>query len=297
MKTMKYITSLLCCASLLMACSSEEEIKESETKVPLEVTVSGGNESRSVIEGTTIPPQTSFGIYGVNSNFSITNSLDNISVFYDGNCKLAKDVYLNNTSIFVRAYYPYSSDTKNGMASIDIRKQVDFLYGSAVMSDGKLQEINRSNPKASIVFQHALSRITFKVKHTDAYGDDFKLSSIFISNIYVTATFDILKQELKPVLPNEPTFDINVTVGKEFSTFDLLMIPADAHSVGIILYDSNIKGQWVKLPEGVWKAGQQYTYEVTFDNNGIKISEAAITPWNTTIEQESEITDDNLVTN
>lgn len=47
----------------------------------------------------------------------------------------------------------------------------DFVYGNS-------EELSESNPKATISFKHALSRITFKVKHTEAYGEDFTLSSL-----------------------------------------------------------------------------------------------------------------------
>ena len=133
MKAIKYIIPCLCSTALLMACSSENETNESETKVPLEISI--GNNTRSIIEGTTIPTQTQFGIFG-EYNQKI-NDIDNMSVFYDGKCKLSKDVYLNNSSMHIKAYYPYSSKVEKGIAEIDIRDQIDFLYGSAVDSKGE----------------------------------------------------------------------------------------------------------------------------------------------------------------
>lgn len=62
MKAIKYIIPCICYTALLMACSSENETNESETKVPLEISI--GNNTRSIIEGTTIPTQTQFGIFG-----------------------------------------------------------------------------------------------------------------------------------------------------------------------------------------------------------------------------------------
>lgn len=297
MKTMKYVAMLLGCMSFLTACCNDEENNEIVANVPLEIELSG-SATRSIIEGTTLPTQTSFGIYGTTDDKTIMSSINNLSVFYDGKCKLEKEVLLDNTTFHIKAYYPYSKEVEKGIVNLNITDQIDFLYGGGIDAVGKQQEINSQNPKADIVFKHALSRITFKVKHTERIAEDFKLSGIFISPVYMTATYNVLTQELTPVQLNEPTFKLDVTVGKEFSSFDLLMIPAEANSDrGIILFDSNDKGQWVKLPEGDWKSGQQYTYEVTFDNNGVKISEAVITAWTTSTEEESEITDDNLVTN
>ena len=296
MKTMKYVVMLLGCLPFLTACSNDEENNEIVANVPLEIELSG-SATRSIIEGTTLPTQTSFGIYGTTDDKTIMSSINNLSVFYDGKCKLEKEVLLDNTTFHIKAYYPYSKEVEKGIVNLNITDQVDFLYGGGTDAAGKQQEINSQNPKADIVFKHALSRITFKVKHTERIAEDFKLSGIFISPVYMTATYNVLTQELTPVQLNEPTFKLDVTVGKEFSSFDLLMIPDVEHDKGIILYDSNNKGQWVMLPESAWKAGQQYTYEVTYDNNGVKISEAVITAWTTSIQDESEITDDNLVTN
>ena len=292
MKAIKYIIPCLCSTALLMACSSENETNESETKVPLEISI--GNNTRSIIEGTTIPTQTQFGIFG-EYNQKI-NDIDNMSVFYDGKCKLSKDVYLNNSSRHIKAYYPYSSKVEKGIAEIDIRDQIDFLYGSAVDSKGELQVVNNSNPKANIVFKHALSRLTFKVRHTAAYGGDFKLTKIFITPVYVTANFNVISQELTPSLLNETTFPLNVTVTEDFTSFDLLMIPLpeNSHPRWILLSGDNISYGNTTL-EGEWAAGQQYTYEITFDDNGIKVSEAVITPWESSTQPGIDITDDHLV--
>lgn len=293
MRTLKYISSLLCCSAALMACSSEEETIDCEEKVPLEITIGSG--TRSIIEGTTIPNQTSFGIYGVDGYGY--RAIDNLSVFYDGNCKLSQDVYLGKSYMLIKAYYPYSAEIKDYIANIDIRDQIDFLYGNAVDSYGFPDKIDRSNPKATISFKHALSRITFKVKHTEAYGEDFTLSSLFISPIYLTADYNVYSQTITKRQLNEPTFKIDRTITKDFVSFDLLMIPLDEndHPRWIMFSDKNGSIGNTTI-EGEWKAGQQYTYEVTFDDNGIKISEAVITPWETTTLSQIDITDDNLVT-
>ena len=38
----------------------------------------------------------------------------------------------------------------------------------------------------------------------------------------------------------------------------------------------------------------QYTYEIVFDDNGIKVSEAQITEWEVETQEGSEITDENI---
>ena len=113
----------------------------------------------------------------------------------------------------------------------------------------------------------------------------------------MTADYNVYSQTITKRQLNEPTFKIDRTITKEFTSFDLLMIPLDEndHPRWIMFSDKNGSIGNTTI-EGEWKAGQQYTYEVTFDDNGIKISEAVITPWETTTLSQIDITDDNLVT-
>ena len=297
MKTMKYATMLLSCLSFLTACSNDEEDNRITANVPLEIQL-GGLDTRAIIEGATLPMQTSFGIYGTTDDETIMSGIHNISVFYDGKCKLEKNVLLDNTTFHVKAYYPYSQEIENGNVMLNIRDQEDFLYGSATDAAGKQQEINSQNPKADIVFKHALSRITFKVKHTEKIAEDFKFSKIYMAAVPELAWFNIISQTFGAKDFGGVSFELDVPVGKEYSSFELLMVPAEANSDrGIEIHCSNGKGFWVALPEVVWESGQQYTYELIFDDNKITISEAVITAWKTNTEEESEITDDNLVTN
>lgn len=296
MKTLKYFGLILCSTTLWVACSNEETGRENVTKVPLEIQI-GSVDTRTIIEGTTLPMESTFGIVGTTDDATIMSNINNLSVAYDGKCHLEKEVLLDKTSFHIRAYYPYKDDFENGDVFWHVRDQVDFLFGSGVDASGNVQEINNQNPKANIVFKHALSRITFKVKHTEQIAEDFNLTKIILLPVYETAMLYPIPQTIKPNALTEVSFDIDFTVGKEFTTFDLLMLPTEANSDrGIYLYDSLDKNIWVKLPEGDWKSGQQYTYELIYDDNRITISEAVITPWNYTMQEESEITEDNLAT-
>lgn len=297
MKTKKYAVLLLCCLPFWTACSNEVENNESVAQVPLQIQVEGVS-SRAILEGTTLPMESHFGIYGTTDDNTFMSHVNNLGVFYDGECQLEKNVLLDKTSFHIRAYYPYIEDTEKGEVYVDVKKQIDLLYGSGVDANGKLQDINNQNPKATIVFKHALCRITFKVRHTEKMTEDFRLSTIYLCAVPELTWFNVISQQFGNKDFGTAYFEIDLPVRKEYSSLDLLMIPAeDNGDRGIEMHGSNGKGYWVKLPEGDWKSGQQYTYELVFDNNGITISEAIITPWNTTVEQGTEITDDNLVKN
>ena len=300
MKNIKCLTSVAFCMTMLMACSSEEEIKESETKVPLEISI--GNSARSIVEGMTIPYQTSFGIFGIPYSYSfdgtIVQDINNVSVFYDGQCTLSKDVLLDSTPIYIKAYYPYNKDLKDGLITINSTDQTDYLFGESVWADHPYY-VDNNNPKTDIVFRHVLSRLTLKIKHTEKYGDDFKLTDLSMYPLYKSTQFYVYNGRLWESIWNNTwtDFRINMNVSKDFHTVDYLLIPFTiTGTVSIMLTQENKSYDICKIP-GKMEGGKQYSYEIIYDDNGIKVSEAVITPWESTTQPGIDITDNNLVTN
>ena len=286
--------------TMLMSCSSEEEIKESETKVPLEISI--GNSARSIVEGMTIPYQTSFGIFGIPYSYSfdgtIVQDINNVSVFYDGQCTLSKDVLLDSTPIYIKAYYPYNKDLKDGLITINSTDQTDYLFGESVWADHPYY-VDNNNPKTDIVFRHVLSRLTLKIKHTEKYGDDFKLTDLSMYPLYKSTQFYVYNGRLWESIWNNTwtDFPINMNVSKDFQTVDYLLIPFTiTGTVSIMLTQENKSYDICKIP-GKMEGGKQYSYEIIYDDNGIKVSEAVITPWESTTQPGIDITDNNLVTN
>lgn len=300
MKNIKCLTSVAFCMTMLMSCSSEEEIKESETKVPLEISI--GNSARSIVEGMTIPYQTSFGIFGIPYSYSfdgtIVQDINNVSVFYDGQCTLSKDVLLDSTPIYIKAYYPYNKDLKDGLITINSTDQTDYLFGESVWADHPYY-VDNNNPKTDIVFRHVLSRLTLKIKHTEKYGDDFKLTDLSMYPLYKSTQFYVYNGRLWESIWNNTwtDFPINMNVSKDFQTVDYLLIPFTiTGTVSIMLTQENKSYDICKIP-GKMEGGKQYSYEIIYDDNGIKVSEAVITPWESTTQPGIDITDNNLVTN
>lgn len=302
MKTIKYLSSALLCATMVAACSSEDVTKESEARVPLEISI-GNNDTRSIIEGTTIPYQTSFGIFGIPNSYyfdgTIAQDINNVSVFYDGQCTLSKDVLLNSTPIYLKAYYPYNKDLTGRYITINSSDQTDYLFGESVWADHPYYVDNKS-PKADIVFRHVLSRLTLRIKHTEKYGDDFKLTELSVYPLYESTQFDIYTGKLYESKWKDKwtDFPVNTTVSKDFKSIDFLIIPfTQSKTINIMLSQANFAYHIIKIPNVTWEAGKQYTYEIIYDDNGIKVSEAVITPWESTTQSGIDITDDNLVTN
>ena len=294
MKTINYIVIVLQSIFFLSACSNEQTIGDNEGKVPLEISVVGGSE-RAVIGGNTLPSRSYFGIYGVSDKMEdgITADIQNLSVYYEGTCRLAKKVLLDDETISLKAYYPYSTNSKDGIVSINILDQVDFLYGKSVDSKGNLGYVNRRFPKATIAFKHALSCLTFKMKHTSEYGEDFVLNCISFAQLHASAQFDVFAQKLILGELDELSFPVDVLVTKEYVSFSLLVMPTEGSEFfpeSMTLRKSTFEEYQVELPKGVWKAGQEYTYEIVFGDAETDVSNTNIRLWKPVTELEMEVT-------
>ena len=294
MKTIKYIAVFLCCASFFSACSSNnEEIVSEVTKVPLELTVAN-NSTRAAIEGTTLPYQTNFGLFIYNGYNKLTDDPQNVSVFYDGNCKMSNDIYLSKSPKYVKAYWPYQEYHNNGMLSVNPYEQIDLLCGSSYDAEGNIKKVDQDNPKADLVFSHVMSRIVFKIRRTAAFGRDIHLSRINISNMNLEGQLDCMSSKIVNTSMGEWSTGVDINVSEDFSTVDYLIIPVFEGGHEISLYDSEENIYNTIMYVGEWLPGVQYTYEIVFDDYGIKVSETSITPWEVETQEGSEITDKNF---
>lgn len=295
MRAIKYMVTLLGSVSLWTACTNGQTFEEDEGKVPLEIEVMNRNE-RAVLDGNTLPFQTSFGIYGVTEEGSALadRSVRNLPVFYDGICHPAEKVLLGEEKMALKAYYPYSEEVEEGILPIDIHDQTDILYGESVATEGGIGYVNKQSPKAHIAFSHLMSRLTLRVRHNEGYGADFMLMNISLFPSCQTAQWDVLSHVLTPGQTGLCTWPIEVMVTNEFTSVDLLVIPMEDGGTtpkSILLSGDSGEGQWIELPGGDWKSGQQYTYEVIFEDNKIRVNETDITPWEVITEPDQEITD------
>ena len=292
MKLINSILALTGCLFLGTACSDEAGTQESDRKVPLEIRVAGGN-GRSVIEGTTIPYQTSFGIFGTTAypEGTVDEAICNLSVFYDGSCSMTSPVMLDAEPRYLKAYYPYSETMSQGVMKVNIRDQVDLLYGVSVEED-QPASVNNEHPVATVAFRHVLARLTFRVRQTENIMNPFLLSGLGVSPLYQTATWDVLNQQLTSGFLSEYTFPLFQEVTQEFASFDFLVIPMETEdSRELTFFFADGQERQVQLPIGEWRAGQQYTYDVIFDADTVHISEAVILPWDCVTDEETIITD------
>lgn len=287
---------LLYAATLLTACSGQDEpMTSEEQQVPLEINIKGC-ETRGVITGNTLPDQSSIGIYTVNANDYATHS--NVAAICNNNVwELGTTIYLNQDAQKVYAYYPYDKSANIGALTLKTSEQTDCLYGYAVDTDNKLTTVNSANPKANILLKHAMSRLTFVLKKSETNQNDGNVGSLDLSGVYLSATLDIKTGSLKLGDHGDLVTKADIELSTKGQNVDILVLPMSVSTTEVTLLGMYIGNNYytAQLPSGKWEAGQQYTYTIEVDDSGLKITEATITPWNNNEQSGISVGDDNYV--
>lgn len=300
MKKNHIILSILLAGSMLSvaSCTAEDTSLQTDNtgKVPLEIDVNV-SKTRSIVEGTTLPGESSFGIFAPKgSNYeTLVNGVNN-KVYFDGtSCTSDKKIYLTEgVDIPVYAYYPYNNSYNsisymNGEMSIEVESQTDYLYGYSSDTEGRLISQNVTNPKATILFKHAMSRVTINVKKAENNSNDYIMQKVSLSGIYTSANL-LLKgdDDGRHVINANGNTSVGVKpmrgdVSSEGNNpADILAIPMDMsdRTVTLQLEFVGHEPMTVTIPSTIWKSGQQYTYNVTIENSKLSISSGMISSWN-----------------
>ena len=293
----------------LGACSNDDAFVPQFTDVPLQVEVAGvEGESRAIIEGTTLPNESSYGIFAFYGNSS-ERLAQNIKVNYtDGVSTLTQNVFLpENSDISVYAYYPYTANmTTEDYLQIESSSQIDYLYGYSANSDNQLTYVNEAQPKASIYFRHAMARVTLKIKKAADNENNYKLPYVGLMNVKQYGYLDIKGNTVLDCSGTEklvakPENYVLDAVDSEILV-DFLVIPMNTAEQPVTLCIGDAIGgtieDWLlsaSIPNSTWTSGQQYTYTVTISKGGVlELSEAVITEWVNNEQPSIEIDENNF---
>lgn len=169
---------------------------------------------------------------------------------------IGKDISLTENLQNLYAYFPYHKEVTNPSAvPVDISRQEDVLYGTAVVSS--------SAPNANIPMMHALSLVRVVVKKND-YSGEGKIQSLTWRGIKMNGVMDIATGEV--VASSESG---SVQVGGEYILDDTkdpvaieaIMIPTPSAKDIALAVVVDGKERIYNLPEQHrFERGKAYTY-------------------------------------
>jgi hypothetical protein len=110
----KTVLSLLSVLILLACSSDEQETRMAEGRVPLQIKLTQKTVTRSILYGTLLPDDTTYGVYvttiaSPDYNLLVDNGDNRCVKYSDGKSTFDKPVYIPEyKSAYVWAYYPYN---------------------------------------------------------------------------------------------------------------------------------------------------------------------------------------------
>ena len=275
----------------LTACNNQNENIPIDKEVVLEITLKEGT-SRNIIEGSVLPDESQMGVFVVDSDENIMES--NVLVNYvDKVCQMTEPVYLSKEDMNVYAYYPYDKSASLKKIQVNAKNQIDYLYGYAVNDNDVKTTVNIDQPHADILLKHIMSRITFNIEKVDEIETELYFTDIMVEGFNGSGTFDIQKGEFLSM----EKIGFSLKFPAESKSVDFLTMPTDNVQSVYLNIGINNKSYAVKLPEGAWESGQQYTYTIIVEKGNVSIGTIEITPWNENIKDGIEINDNNYIEN
>lgn len=264
--------------SFVTSCSNEM-VEPAADAVMLEAEVSAIANTRAVVEGTSLPAGSEYGLY-VFQGFGAVSGNIKMSV----NSTSTGYLLTNNSEVKVCAYYPYSEYGVDGEDVISIYPgTTDYLH--TVSSEIYTQ----SNPKASVTLHHALARVKFNVTvAADAKGS-YEVYFNELGNVY-TKGFMRLGIDGDGVYGHYKSNGIvSVEPIKEYLkagsvvTTEVFLVPQNLKdetpniSFNIDGEIKNISADIVNATfDSKWESGKVYTYNITI-KDGVKLSVAPAT--------------------
>lgn len=279
----------LCIVAFASSCSDRivEDNALIRGQVPLEVSVAGINDTRSIITGTTLPDTCDFSVF--------FNSDSPTPVRYEnGSCKLYKSIFLDESTKPAPVYAFYPGDVYLTEIAINTTQREDYLRGISTDS------VDATNPKARLLFDHILARITINLHKDSTINEGYKLGLAYLGgnneNSYRSAVFNAKTNSFIHFFPNESDNikgelkddKYMLKTPEDMITFDFLVLPTET------TWELNIKdlsADWYPLPATKYESGKQYIYDCLLQDDGkpyLTITECDIRPWQNTTMPEVE---------
>ena len=238
-------------ASLLVACSSDEEAAALQDGQTAPLTISAElSTTRLALDDTYFSNGDTIAIFLNTTGYDYTN----VPARWRSSSTLSllETVTLNAYHAKVKAYYPYQPTPEKGEYLFDVTKQINYLYG--ISND----EVYNYQSHAVIPFKHAMSRVRFNI----SYKSGVTLQKMQIVSpegeapiykrgyvLLYTDGDNMATLQEDPATADSP-LDIPAAVGKRGKTIsqDVLLLPNSNDQVKVLLQLQYDNGKQFSIP-------------------------------------------------
>ena len=312
----KFFFSLLAIAAIASCAKTEDVYTEGETEIQLSPVTALSTKANvnGVIDGIVYPTKENFNVYAYWANEAAGSQFETAETYLNNVEFTNKGMFWGGTktyywpkngSLRFAAYSPSSLSMAHYLASdvyelngltypTDIAKSYDILVAPTTES----YTAQTAAEKVSVVFEHALSWITFKLVSAEVANNVFTVTDVIVNDVNnhgnLVADMKADTKTWTTAMPQAITvFDkakgTNVTTtpaifengGNTGTKF--LVLPQATTTVTINFTQNAMEGtpklenQTVTIPltladNDPWEAGKHYTYTVIFDLDEILIN-------------------------
>lgn len=280
-KIMLFAAAAMSAMSLMTSCSNE--LQESDSgSVMLEAEVTGISNTRTAVEGTTLPVGSNYGLYVFQGERVVA---ENIKM--SANSTATGYMIAGNSEVKVVAYYPYAEKAVVGEDMVNIYPgSTDYLH--TISSD----TYTKSNPKAKIQLHHALARVKFNVTVASGVSTSYKVLLNAVENVYTKGYMRLgivsnnVYGNTNDVVKLDNAINGDIKAGETLST-EVFLLPQTITSMvpSVSLYingESNSLSKEIvsATASGKWESGKVYTYNITISEEAkVSVSAATIEEW------------------
>lgn len=199
--------------------------------------------------------------------------------------KMDKNIYLNDNSGILRAYYPYCADIERPtQIPVESATQTDYLYSRAIT-------VNAENPVVTLQMQHALSLVKLVINKGDYLGEG-NISGISLQGISTEGILDISNGEIVINKTGNESYKGDFLLEDSPLAIGIIALPQAVTSTTVLLMIDGERYGY-KLPEGTWERGKEITYTLGINTAGKKLFEigtSSIDEWGAGGSYEGDLT-------
>lgn len=316
MKKLFVFTAL---ASALMAgCSNEEASVATSATNELGVSaisISGAAGTRALTDVFANTNQIGIFINGLNYTPLVAKYTVDGSSAWSSPADLAKKIYLSNDVATVYGFYPADATaTLDNVgastiaitvpateASFNAANQADYMYATAPSADAGLtyplatatNATSENKQKVSLIFHHALSKVSFVIKRHSTYTGVGALTEVKLTSTDVAKPFSIGAGTMKVAdgaitlaststdLTFTGTKTINEAASNAYTVEELVAPKASAEAITLYLIIDG-KEMSTVLPTTLvtsWIKEKNYVYTVTVSGTELIVTSVSILNW------------------
>jgi hypothetical protein len=268
--TMKLKIIIFSMAAIIMtACGSDDDPNDfTPVEAQIYAELPGVEETRSDISAFSSGDK--IGITGIYNSSTVMNNA-NLCYQYTGSGSAwsassdeNKFWFLNTSTVSFSAYYPYSSSvSSSGTLSID--DSDDYLYATGSGSCSSSGKVTLGN------FSHCLSKVNFNfVAGNGLTSSDLTSKSFTVSSLKRSGTFNT---RTGAVTLGSTTSDLSLSIGTSCSASANVLPQTATLKLKITLNDATYTAT---IGSVTFKAGYEYTYNITINRIGLTVSSCSI---------------------